>query len=204
MSDTAISNTAIIILAAGKSARMSGPKQLLLYKGKSLLSHAVDAALETGCRNVFVVLGSNRELLKKELAGKKLFIIENGGWEEGMASSIRCGLEFVKNSPLLPDCVIFMVCDQPYAGASLLMDLLEKRRETGKPIVACRYENIIGIPALFHKSFFPVLMELKGDQGARKLIAHNLDKVAELPFAGGIKDIDTKEDYAVLIKEMES
>jgi molybdenum cofactor cytidylyltransferase len=102
---------AIIILAAGTSSRLGSPKQLLTFNGKTLLRHAVDAALGTGCQSVFVILGANIEVLREELKDKPITIVENSGWKEGMASSIRCGLENIKNSILNPDSVIFMVCD---------------------------------------------------------------------------------------------
>ena len=194
-----ISNIAIIILAAGKSARLGSPKQLLSYKGKNLLRHTVDEALKTGCQSVFVVLGANSELLKKELKDKPVSIVENAGWQEGMASSIRCGLETITNTILRPDSIIFMVCDQPHVSSSLLLSLVDKKNETKMPIVASSYEDKIGTPALFNKSFFSALMKLKGDRGARKLIADNLDKVATVEFPEGITDIDTKEDYESLI-----
>jgi molybdenum cofactor cytidylyltransferase len=194
-----ISNIAIIILAAGTSSRLGSPKQLLSYKGKNLLRHTVDEALETGCASVFVVLGANSELLRNELKDKPVSIVENTAWQEGMASSIRCGLETITNTILRPDSIIFMVCDQPYVSSSLLLNLVEKKNKTGMPIVASSYEDKIGTPALFHRSFFPALMELKGDRGARKLIADNPDKVGTVLFPEGITDIDTKEDYENLV-----
>jgi molybdenum cofactor cytidylyltransferase len=193
-----ISNIAIVILAAGTSSRMGSPKQLLDYKGKNLLRHAVDTALETECASVFVVLGANSELLRKELKDKPVTVLENANWQEGMASSIRCGLEYITSTILRPDSIIFMVCDQPYVSSALLLSLIEKKRETKMPIVASSYENKFGTPALFHRSFFPMLMELSGDKGARKLIADNMDKVATVSFPKGITDIDTKEDYELL------
>lgn len=199
-----ISNIAIIILAAGTSSRLGSPKQLLTYKGKNLLRHTVDEALETGCPSVFVVLGANSELLKKELKDKPVSIIENKGWEEGMASSIRCGLETISNTILRPDSIIFMVCDQPFVSSSLLLNLMKKKNETGKHIVASSYNDKLGTPALFHRSFFPALMELKGDKGARKIIADNPEQVATVSFPEGEKDIDTKEDYDTLISKTKS
>jgi molybdenum cofactor cytidylyltransferase len=75
---------------------------------------------------------------------------------------------------------------------------LEKRKETGMPIVACSYENSTGTPALFHKNYFQYLLQLKGDRGAKKLISDNPEKVAKILFPDGITDIDTTEDYNVL------
>lgn len=201
MVNTKIGNCALVILAAGTSSRLGSPKQLLPFKGKNLLKHSVDVALETGCQSVFVILGANSDLIRKELNEKPVIIIENSHWKEGMASSIRCGLENIKNTILRPDCVIFMVCDQPFVSSSLLLSLLEKRLETGMPIVASSYDDKIGTPALFHKSFFPALLELKGDKGARNLIRENSEKVAIVPFPEGKTDIDTVSDYEFLKKE---
>ena len=94
-----------------------------------------------------------------------------------------------------------MVCDQPYVSSSLLNDLLKKQRETGKPIVTSNYGETIGPPAFFHKTFFPELLKLQGDTGARKIIEQNNDKVATVLFPEGSIDIDTEEDYEELIQK---
>ena len=185
----AIKHCVIVILAAGASKRLGSPKQLLVYKTQNLLRHSVDTALETGCQSVFVVLGANKELLKKELKDKPVIIIENKSWEEGMASSIRSALQNITATILPPDSVIFMVCDQPFVNSSLLLNLLATKQQTGMPIVASSYAAKMGTPALFHKSFFNALMELKGDKGAGKLISDNGDKVAVVSFPEGITDI---------------
>jgi len=191
---------AIVILAAGTSSRLGSPKQLLFYNGKNLLLHAVDVALETGCQSVFIVLGAHMELLRNELKEKPLFILENDGWQEGLASSIRCGLENVTKTMQGTDHIIFMLCDQPFVSSSLLLKLIEKRNETGMPVVASSYGDCLGTPALFYKNLFPALMELKGDKGARNIISNNPGKVAVVQFPGGIYDIDTVADYELLKK----
>ncbi len=197
----AIKHSAIVILAAGVSKRLGSPKQLLVYKKQNLLRHAVDTALETGCLSVFVVLGANMELLKKELKDKSVIIIENENWKEGMASSIRAALQNITATILQPDSVIFMVCDQPFVNSSLLLKLLATKQQAGLPIVASSYAGKMGTPALFDKSFFAALMELKGDKGAGKLISDNADKVASVDFPDGKTDIDTAADYELLKKE---
>ena len=195
-----IDTCAIVILAAGTSSRLGSPKQLLTYKGKTLLRHAADTALGTGCHSVYTILGANIELLKEELKDKPVMIIENKLWKEGIASSIRCALENIAGIDQGPECIIFMVCDQPYITSSLLVSLLEKRIETGIPIVGSRYADKTGTPALFDKSFFPLLLGLKGDSGAGKLISQYPKKTATIPFPEGITDIDTAEDYEILKK----
>ena len=77
-----------------------------------------------------------------------------------------------------------MVCDQPYISASVLNDLITAQQKTGKRIVPCSYGEIIGA-TLVHKVFFPELMKLQGDAGARKIIQQNMDEVATVLFPPG-------------------
>lgn len=161
---------------------------------------AVNAALETKMHPVIVVVGANSDAVKKELKGIKVDLADNEDWQEGMASSIRCGLRHVQKLKDKIDGIILMVCDQPYVSKSLINSLLQKQHKTGLPILASSYEDKLGTPALFHKIFFKKLMELKGDTGARKLIKQHEDQVAKVAFPKGIIDIDTKKNYEDLLK----
>ena len=189
---------AIILLAAGSSSRMGKPKQLLRYNNDTFLSHILNISIELNAGKVIVVLGSNAELLEKELNDKRIFKVINNKWIEGIASSIRCGLNALDG--VEPSCenVIFLTCDQPFVSASLLNDLINMHKKTGKPIVASSYKNTLGIPALFHKNLFRELKELKGDTGAKKIILKHSELVAEIPFPLGSIDIDTIDDYKAL------
>lgn len=133
-------NCGIVVLAGGESSRMGRPKQLLPYKGKSLLEHTVDIANDANADPVIVVLGANAESLEKIVDEKKVHIVENKEWKEGMASSIRCGLNTLMQVAPLSDSVILMVCDQPYISASLLNELIA----TQKNGQADRYQSISG------------------------------------------------------------
>jgi len=167
---------------------MGKPKQLLQYHGQSLLKHAVQEAINANEGTVIVVLGANAEVLETEVNNKKVTVVENKEWQEGMASSVRAGLTALQKIIPLVDGAIIMVCDQPYLSASLLNELVNKQRETGKPIVTCYYGEAIGPPALFHKSFFPELIKLAGDAGARKIIQQHSDEVATVLFPKGEAD----------------
>jgi molybdenum cofactor cytidylyltransferase len=189
---------AIILLAAGSSTRMGKPKQLLRYNGDTFLSHILNISIEVNAGKIIVVLGSDAELLKKELNDKKVFIVINNNWVEGMASSIRCGLNALDKIEPSCDKVIFLACDQPFVSASLLNKLISVHNKTGKQIVVSSYANTIGIPALFHKSLFAELKELKGDTGAKKIILKHKELVEKIPFSLGSVDIDTIDDYAAM------
>ena len=171
---------------------------MLPYNDKSLLQHVISEAISSYASPVIVVLGANSDLVSKEIDKSKVYMIENDEWEEGMASSVRIGLSTLLKIFPSADAVIFMVCDQPYVSASLLNDLINTQVDTCKPIVACNYGETIGPPALFHRSFFEELMQLKGDAGARKIIQQHGDEVVTVLFPKGKIDIDTKEDYESL------
>ena len=191
-------NCAVIVLAAGGSSRLGRPKQLLPFRGKSLLEHAVDSANDSAASPVIVVLGSNAKELEMYIDEKKLHIVENDAWHKGIGVSIRCGMETLKRVALLSDAVILMVCDQPYVSAELLDALIKKQQETGKAIVACSYGNTIGTPALFFKSMFSNLLRLNADSGAKILIEKHTEELAVVNFPSGEIDVDTEEDYRQL------
>ena len=194
-----VNHCGIIVLAAGLSTRLGTPKQVLIYEGKTLLKHALEAALGTDMRPVLVVQGASlpsvtREM--EEMAG--ILLVTNQGWQEGMASSIRCGVEAAMQTEPGLEGLIIMVCDQPFVSSGLLEELLLTQQNTGKPMVASFYRDNSGVPALFHKSLFNSLLTLTGDRGARQLLKDQSDRVARVYFPGGETDIDTMEDYLKL------
>ena len=191
---------AIIILAAGRSSRLGSPKQLLSYRGKTLLQHSIDTALESQASPVMVVLGSGKESIEKELDQTQIFILENTAWESGMASSISCGINNLNTIAPDSEAVILMVCDQPYVSATLLNELTNKYMESGQAIIASSYENTLGTPALFHKSLFSELSALEGESGAKSLIKKYSQQTGFVSFAQGSIDIDTRENYRNLPK----
>ncbi len=185
----------VIILAAGASSRLGRPKQSLLYKDKTLLQHAVEAALTSGLGPVIVVLGAGAETLQHEITEKEVHLAVNSEWKEGMASSIRCGIKALARIEPAAKGVILMVCDQPFVTVPLLNDLIAAHRKTAKPVVACSYEGTFGPPVFFHHALFAELLQVKGDMGARGVVRQHADAVAVVPFPEGTFDVDTEVDY---------
>ena len=186
--------TGLILLAAGNSSRMGRPKQTLIYQGKTLLQHAIQAAVQSNCELVFVVLGAHADTVSAEIHDESIIIIHNPKWQEGMASSIRSGVaELEKNSEA--DSVIIMLCDQPFVDAGLLNSLVELQQTSNKGIVACSYHDTLGVPVLFSKAYFASLLKLEGHEGAKKILAAHRDDIAAITFPQGEIDIDTPDDY---------
>lgn len=187
-------NTGIIILAAGESSRLGSPKQLLSFSGTTLLQHAIEAAQQADASSVIVVLGANADAIKAEL---KLAadVVVNPDWKEGMASTIRCGLQTLVEKNPQTEAVIFMVADQPFVTTELLNNQLDLHRKEQHSIVASKYESTFGTPVLFGKQFFSELLQLTGDVGAKSLVRKYLNEAAFVSFPKGEIDIDTMDDY---------
>ncbi|MEJ6981784.1 nucleotidyltransferase family protein [Pedobacter sp. P351] len=191
--------TGLIILAAGSSSRLGQPKQKLIYKGKSLLRHAIDEGLASLCSVVVLVLGSDAVTNRREAEMcPDIHITINQNWEDGMASSIKAGIsELLTIDPHISQAII-MLCDQPFVNADILNKLIKEKMLSSKDISACSYNNTIGTPVLFDRSFFPLLISLEGSQGAKSLVYENIDLVALVPFPFGNIDIDTIDDFEKL------
>src|ERR1700677_4094891 len=113
----------IIILAAGSSSRLGRPKQNLVYKGQTLLQRAINAAIASVCKPVIVVLGANDEVIRPSIDGSNVTIIQNPDWLEGMASSIRAGINELKKNEPKTTCVILMLANQPFVNPQILNQL---------------------------------------------------------------------------------
>ena len=192
-------NFGIILLAAGSSSRLGRPKQLLKYNSHTLLQHSLQIAIASNAHNIVVVLGAHAENIKEDIDHQNIHIAINSSWQEGMASSIHCGIKAMAEISPSVEGIIIMVCDQPHTSTILLNKLLDTYQQTKKEIVASGYENIIGTPVYFHRSLFPELLQLAGDKGARNLIRRYADKVEVVPFPEGKIDIDTELDYRELL-----
>ena len=184
-----------VVRAAGGSLRLGRPKQLLMFQGETLIRRAVRAAAEAGCEPVVVVVGQDGEAIRSELQSTSAMFSENREWERGPGTSIRRGVEQL---PTSVDAVVLLACDQPFVDPAIVRMLIDAREETGKPIVASRYANTLGIPALFDRTKFEALLALPADTGAKNLIRAQPQDVAAIAFEQGATDIDTPEDFARL------
>lgn len=183
------------MLAAGGSRRLPGPKQLLRFRGTTLLRHAAQIAVATECGPVVVVLGaaSAAKQLRFELVDLDVRIVENARWKDGMSSSIHAGLDALEHAEA-PEAVLIMTCDQPHVTAELLRQMVASYRETHPPAVACAYAGTVGVPALLGRSLFAELKALEHDQGAKRVLERHLQAIVRIPFEQGAVDIDTPED----------
>lgn len=188
-----------MILAAGSSSRLGKPKQLVEFKSLPLLQNVLNIAEKLSFDTKILVLGANSERIKDQIEIGNFEVVYNEEWEEGMASSIRKGIQYSKKDL---DHMMILVSDQPLISSENLEKLIEKQLESKAEATFSEYDGNIGVPAIFSKAIFSELAALKGDQGAKKLIVDEKLRFETVKFEGGNFDVDTKEDVEKL-KELE-
>ena len=196
--------TGALILAAGESSRLGQPKQLIQFRGKSLVRRMVYAARKARCSPTVVVIGSDREEVERELKAEGAIIVENQNWRLGIGTSIRAGVQVLIDNVPDVEAIVLLVCDQPAVDARAIARLITLREKTKRAIVASRYANTLGVPALFDRSCFQELLALDNGTGAKTVILSNRERVTEFPFPEGKIDIDTLDDYEKLLSASSS
>lgn len=194
----------LVILAAGASKRMGTPKQLLPYRGTSLLHHTINVALESACRPIIVVLGAYCDRIEPTVKQLPIHIIENTDWEKGMGTSIRAGVKALEQIDPYAEGVVITVCDQPFLSVDTIARLVDTYTLTNGSIVASEYTNTLGVPALFDRTLFAELTALDASVGAKQVM-RKYDRVVRVSFPEGALDLDTPQDYdrALLDRTME-
>ena len=186
-----------IILAAGASKRMGRPKMLLPYRSGTVLSSAVAPHLEAGVGRVIVVLGHRADEVRSAAglpADPRLTLVVNVDWAEGMASSIRRGLDECGDAKA----VLLALGDQPGVDADRVKALLSAWTPDVRLVVPVHGDRG-SHPVLFARSLFPELRDLRGDVGAREVVRRHWAEAVRVP-APALADVDTEEDYRTLLE----
>lgn len=190
----------VIVLAAGASSRLGQPKQLVRIGGRPALHRVVSSATSLAGHSVTVVIGSHAQDLSRLLAHSPASVIVNRHWEEGMASSIRCGLGAL---PAACDAVLILLGDQVAVTSDDLKRLAAAWSDQEGSIAAATYEQRVGVPAIFPRIFFSELAELRGDQGARRILERNSYRLIRVPMPNAAIDLDTPDDLAALTQRFD-
>jgi molybdenum cofactor cytidylyltransferase len=159
----------IVVLAAGKASRMGGEKHKLLaeFDGEPLVRRSVAAAVSGGGDQVVVVMGHRSDEIAAALAGLDVKMVFNPDFASGMASSIRTGVEALREL----DGVAICLADMPGVTSADFGKLVDTFREEGADaIVRAVSSGKRGNPVIVPKTLFPALVRLEGDVGARHII----------------------------------
>ncbi|HEX4410080.1 MAG TPA: molybdopterin-binding/glycosyltransferase family 2 protein [Xanthobacteraceae bacterium] len=195
---------AALVLGAGKSSRMGGPNKLLAeINGKPLIRIVVDEVLKSRARPVVVVTGHQREKVEAALAGLPVKLVHNPDFADGLGTSLKAGISALPNAI---DGVIVCLGDMPQVDAAMIDQLTGALDPTKGALVAVpTIDGQRGNPVVWSRRFFPDLMAVEGDIGARHLIGRYGEAVAEVPLVGAaaLTDVDTPEALAAVKKELE-
>tara|TARA_R110002050_G_scaffold16019_2_gene49156 strand:+ start:256459 stop:257046 length:588 start_codon:yes stop_codon:yes gene_type:complete len=195
-----MSKIACILLAAGASSRMKNQvKQLLPWRGATLLEHAIATAVASKVNDVFVILGANFEKIYAQLTLEKYQIIENKDWEQGIGSSIAKAIMEITKLPESYDAVLIALADQPLIDTAYYDEMISIFNKGDTDVITTSYLNKKGVPAIFRKTYFKDLRLLHNDIGAKQIIANA--SVETINCNGKEADIDTWEDYQRLLNK---
>ena len=189
---------AIVIVAAGESARLGQAKQLVEYHGVSLIERQIQLALAL-TSHVYVVLGANKQAIKDNIAKLPVSVVENRDWQLGMGSSIASGVSAFNGAY---EAVMILTSDQWRLTQSDLYQLVKVASENPESIVISQWSanntKQLGPPTIFPKAFFTKLIGLSGEQGAKTVIQEYKKLLNPVNIANASYDLDTPEDLEKL------
>ena len=184
-----------LVLAAGGSSRLGRPKQLLPYRGGTLLDWVLGTARACRFDQLLVAVGGSAEEVRGAVDVRGAEVVVNEAYGGGCSSSIAAAL-----GALSPRCdvLVLMLGDQPGVTTDTVGALLAGRGDA--PLAVCRYDDGRGHPFAFGRPVLGDLAQLHGDKAVWKLLDRRPDDVVEVPVPGRVPlDVDTWEDYAAVL-----
>jgi molybdenum cofactor cytidylyltransferase len=186
-----------VLLAAGGARRYGEPKLLLPWRGKPLVRHAAETALEAGLNPLIVVVGALEEQLRAALAGLPVQILPNAEWQQGQSTSVKAGIHAV---PQACGSAVFLLGDQPGVTPELITALVERHQRSLAPVIAPHVGGRRTNPVLFDRSTFADFEMIEGDIGGRAIFQKHGMEMLEWDDPTLLLDIDTPDDYEMLRK----
>jgi molybdenum cofactor cytidylyltransferase len=182
-----------VVLAAGGASRFGSPKQLAELEGRALLQHAIDAVLGVAAVDpVVVVLGASAERVREAVVLGRARPVVCQDWAEGMAASLRCGIEAVGDA----DWVIVTLGDQPRVSSEVIAAVADEAASAPDGVTAIRamYDGVPGHPVALSRAMLPGVAKLRGDVGARELLGSASVRTFEAGRLCDPVDVDTPEE----------
>lgn len=201
--------TALIYLAAGNSRRFGSNKLLYEIEGRPMYRHLLDRLVRIAgtfpdCEVLVVTryeeIRESVEALR--INGEPVRCVWSPESAKGASYSVRAGL--LEAIRLGAQEAAFFVADQPWlteASVRGFLRLMQSAGETQEPgqedaatewLGCVRYRDREGNPVWFGKAYFPELLELKEEEGGKKVFRRHRDKARyyEIQDRKELEDID--------------
>lgn len=193
MTDTSLTASVALLLAAGAGTRFGGGKLTALWKGEPIVRAAARIALAGPFEQLLVVTGHDCVAVRQAIVpldDARISFVQNPAWQDGVAGSLRCGILAV---PAHIDHAAIFLGDMPIVDPRIAVALLSKIGAA--PAALARWHDQPLHPAIISRSAFPLVAALTGDRGARSLI-ETLPGVVhvDIDAPGSAHDIDTAAD----------
>ena len=182
------------MLAAGAGRRFGGVKQLAQWRGAPLLEWALDAALGVPALHpVVVVLGAHADEVQAAVDLSPAVVVRAQDWEEGQAASLRAGVAALGGV----DAAVVLLGDMPFVTAQVVAAALDHWAPRWDA-VRTTYAGRPGHPVVLGRRALARVGELRGDVGARALMAELRVREWEAGHLCDPADIDTREQLEAL------
>lgn len=183
-----------IILAAGRGARMGGPKALLALEGETFLARVAGRLRRPGVERVTAVIGHEADRVRREAASPAdVAMIMNPHYAEGMLTSILCGLDDAEDAGA--DAVLVHPVDHPLVEADTV-DAVVAALSRGATIAVPSHGGRRGHPAGFARRAWAALRAAAPDEGARGVLARHPEWIEHVPAGEEcLLGVNTSEDY---------
>ena len=194
-----------ILLAAGKSKRMNGENKLTKeINSIPLINYSIKNILASSVDELIIVLGFESNILQNLIQkNNKIKIIINKNFENGMASTIKLGLE---NLSKKSEAFFICMADMPMISQNIYNKMIKskfnynnkKNIKYKKKIIIPTYNGKDGNPVLFSILMKNEIMKINGDVGARKIIDLHPNQILSVPLKSDkiFLDFDKQEDFS--------
>ena len=182
-----------LLLAAGSATRFGSDK--LHHPLPHGVSIAVQAArhLKSELDAVFAVVRPGQDVLAKNLEGEGCTVVVCDKAAEGMGASLACAARAAGERAGY----LVALGDMPFIRRSSIAAVRDALA-AGAPLAAPYFRSRRGHPVGLAAKFFPDLIALQGDEGAKALLKRNEAVLVKVPVGdpGVLRDIDRPEDLA--------
>ncbi len=189
-----------MILAAGESKRMGKPKLLLPFREKTIIEIIVATVVSSKVEQTLVILGSAPEKIVQKIKNYPVKIVYNRDFRNGMLSSVQCGF---KSLPEETRAVLVVLGDQPSISTSVINELIDVYKSSGKGIVLPVYKKERGHPVLIDVKYGKEVENLSPEVGLRGTVYNHPEDILEVDVETSsiFQDIDYMEDYKKELKK---